>query len=123
MYPTLADLAGIEIPPHVRGASLRPQLADVSSPGKSAALTTFVTTDRQHVGGRRHRPNEKSYSIRTKRWRYTEWGRDGWQGLELYDHDSDPQEFTNLAHDPRYSDQVRLLKDLLATRVAAAAKE
>ena len=123
LYPTLAELTGLEAPAHVRGASLRPQLEDVSSPGKSAALTTFITTDRQHVGGPRHRPNEKSYSIRTQRWRYTEWGRNGWQGLELYDHDNDPKEFTNLAYDARYSDEVRLLKDLLATRVAVAAKD
>ncbi len=74
IYPTLGELAGLDTPASVRGASFRPQLADVASPGKSAALTTFVTTDRQHVGGPRHRPTEKSYSIRTERWRYTEWG-------------------------------------------------
>ena len=122
LYPTLADLAGLEAPPHVQGASVRPQLQDVSAPGKAAALTTFITTDRQHVGNVRHRPNAQGYSLRTKRWRYTEWGENAWQGLELYDHQNDPKEFTNLASDPDYADELRLLEDLMATRVAAARK-
>ncbi len=122
VYPTLADLTGLETPDDIQGVSLKQELQDVDSPGKSAALTTFITTDREHVGNIHHHPTEKSYSIRTKRWRYTEWGRQGWQGLELYDHDNDPKEFDNVAYDPRYADEVRLLKDLLATRVGVAEK-
>ncbi|MEZ5364695.1 MAG: sulfatase [Bryobacterales bacterium] len=120
LYPTLADLAGLAAPPHVQGASMRPQLEDPNAPGKAAALTTFISTDRQHVGKERHRPNAQGYSIRTKRWRYTEWGDKAWLGLELYDHDNDPKEFTNLAKDPAYADQVRLMEDLMATRVGRA---
>jgi hypothetical protein len=36
------------------------------------------------------------YSLRTPRWRYTEWD-EGREGRELYDHDADPRELTNLA--------------------------
>jgi iduronate 2-sulfatase len=38
-------------------------------------------------------------TIRTERWRYTEWN-EGANGLELYDHNQDPHEFHNLAHMP-----------------------
>ena len=38
-------------------------------------------------------------SIRTDRWRYTEWAN-GKAGRELYDHHSDPMEFHNMAVQP-----------------------
>jgi iduronate 2-sulfatase len=48
----------------------------------------------------------------TARWRYIEWD-DGKQGVELYDHDRDPRELTNLAADPDQKDTVKRLKELL----------
>ena len=122
LYPTLADLAGLEPPPHVRGRSLRAQLEDPDAPGRDSALTTFITHDRLHPD-RPHRPKEQSYSLRTEHWRYTEWGRDGRQGVELYDHRNDPKEFTNLADDPAYRDTLKRLEDLMATRIAAARRK
>src|SRR5690606_16164481 len=66
LYPTLAELAGLQAPSHLAGASLRPQLDNVNAPGRVAALTTFITSDRVHPREPR-RPAEKSYSIRTER--------------------------------------------------------
>jgi uncharacterized sulfatase len=52
------------------------------------------------------------HSVRTERWRYTEWAF-GKQGTELYDHDHDPQELHNLARDAKYADVVAGMKALL----------
>jgi hypothetical protein len=40
----------------------------------------------------------QGYSIRTERFRYTEWGEKGAEGVELYGCQDDPEELKNLAH-------------------------
>jgi hypothetical protein len=51
-------------------------------------------------------------SIRTPRWRYTEWAK-GKHGIELYDHASDPGEYYNLGHDRDFAGVVCEMKQLL----------
>ena len=60
-------------------------------------------------------------SIRTHRYRYTEWG-EGKHGVELYDHHHDPQEFDNLAMNPDEQAQavIELLKPLLHAKASGA---
>lgn len=94
LYPTLIDLAGLEIPTGLGGRSLRPLLDRPLAGWDGAAITQILrpADDRlaEPVMGR---------SIRTDRWRYTDWA-EGERGEELYDHASDPLEFHNLAIDP-----------------------
>jgi uncharacterized sulfatase len=105
LYPTLADLAGIERPENLAGASLRPLLEDPGHPWDRPAYTQV------------QRGNFPGRSVRTERWRYTEWDR-GAKGAELYDHLNDPREFTNLAGDPRRAQVVAELRSLLQATFA-----
>ena len=50
-------------------------------------------------------PRFFGYSLRTPRWRYTEWD-EGNRGRELYDHDADQRELTNLADKPEHKQPV-----------------
>ncbi len=100
LYPTIADLCGLAPPSGLEGTSFRPLLDDPSRTGKRAAYTQVV---RGRFMGR---------SVRTDRWRYTEWDC-GKQGVELYDHNVDPLEYHNLASDPRHSAIVAELKTIL----------
>jgi iduronate 2-sulfatase len=52
------------------------------------------------------------HSVRTERWRYTEWDFEK-KGTELYDEMNDPQELHNLARDLKYSIVKKELKELL----------
>ncbi len=103
-YPTLAELCGLKAPEFLSGVSLAPVLKDSSATPRTSALTQYAT----------------GYSIRTRRYRYTEWGEGGADGAELYDHKSDAQEMSNLAARSQHADLVQELSDLLRKRVADA---
>ena len=109
VYPTLADLCSLTAPKHLEGTSLKKLLDDPTLPGKQAAYTQVTR------GGAKKDGKFMGRSVRTERWRYTEWD-DGKQGRELYDHDADPREHRNLANDERYAQTVTELKALLRAR-------
>jgi uncharacterized sulfatase len=100
VYPTLADLAGLTPPKNLEGTSLRPLL---ENPGATWTRPAFTQVQRGEFPG---------HSVRTERWRYTEWDF-GAKGAELYDHLTDPQELHNVAADPKYAAAVTELKALL----------
>jgi arylsulfatase A-like enzyme len=110
LFPTLATLCDVATPENLQGQSLVPLLADPTEPGRGWALTQVTRRDGKN--------RFFGYSLRTPRWRYTEWD-EGRAGRELYDHEADPGELTNLAEIPTHAATVA---DLSATlRQAAAA--
>jgi iduronate 2-sulfatase len=116
LYPTLTELCGVKAPSNLQGQSLVPMLKDPSIAGRGWAITQVVRR-----GGPRRAAGAKGgrffgNSLRTPRWRYTEWD-EGRQGRELYDHDTDPRELTNLAGDPSYAKTVEQLSAQLRSAV------
>jgi iduronate 2-sulfatase len=114
LYPTLLDAAGLPKADGLAGSSLLPLIENPGMPWDSHAITQIL------------RPADDRFpsplmgcSIRTERWRYTEWS-EGAEGVELYDHFSDPLEFENLAIRPRPADQKIMdqLKPLLRAKAS-----
>lgn len=79
LYPTLLELAGLPGDQECDGQSLVPLLRDATSTWDLPALMTY---------------QKGNHAIRTERWRYIRYA-DGSE--ELYDHDRDSRELTNLA--------------------------
>lgn len=93
IYPTLADLTGVRAPKGLQGRSLTPLLKNPDATWDHPAITQV-----------RRGPAASAfmgYSIRTDRWRYTEWDG-GKRGAELYDETADPKETRNLVTDPQH---------------------
>ena len=88
LYPTLVDLCGLPPRGDLDGESLVPLLGDPSARRGRPVITV-------HGGGAR-----ASYAVRTDRWRYIRYYTGD---EELYDHRSDPQEWTNLAGHPEHA--------------------
>lgn len=124
IYPTLADLCGLKAPANLPGQSLRPQIEDPQAPGKGFAITQ-VRRGGNPGGAKAGKKNPPAggfagYSLRTDKYRLTIWGEEGAKGLELYDHQTDPQEYTNLASDPSKAETIAELKALLAKHLSAS---
>ncbi|WP_346236834.1 sulfatase [Niabella insulamsoli] len=83
VYPTLMELCGLQTKARLDGRSLVPLLTQTSKSGhKDVALSYF----------------NKGISIRTSKYRFTQYFRSQKPTIELYDHSSDPLETKNVAH-------------------------
>ena len=118
LYPTLVDLAGLPAPEHLKGSSLRPILEDTDRLGRATAFSVSWSRAawmHPEIGAR----SVMGYSIRTERFRYTEWDG-GNAGSELYDYEEDPMEINNLVDEPIYADTLARLKRLMESRKRTA---
>ena len=79
MYPTLVELAGLPPRADLEGISLVPQLKDAATKRERPAITSH---------------NQGNHAVRSEHWRYIHYA-DGTE--ELYDMQSDPNEWTNIA--------------------------
>ncbi len=93
IYPTLAEACGLRAPDGLEGVSAMPLFSDPGRAWKTAAFSQYP-----RAGG------IMGYSMRTERYRFTEWmnGKGEREGVELFDHERDPNETRNLAGQAAY---------------------
>lgn len=116
LYPTLADLCGLTPPDGLQGVSLVPLLNDPSDRVRASA---FTQSPRPNYP-RGKLPKTMGYSVRTDRFRYTEWRNfhtGAVQASELYDHASDPLEMTNVVAQPQHAAALAQLRGTLWPRI------
>lgn len=107
LYPTLADLCGLEIPGYLQGCSLKPLLENPDTEWNKMAVSRYFD----------------GVSIRAGKYRYTEWinqtrkegtgeTRKSYARM-LYDLENDPDENVNIEAYPEYNELVDSLSEIV----------
>ena len=109
IFPTLFDLTGIKIPSWIDGKSMAGMLDDPGYQIKPYSMSQYPRD-----GG------VMGYTIRTPRYRYTEWIKNFKTNQkydpslvvarEMYDYDKDPKETVNVVDEPDYSAAAKRMK-------------
>ncbi len=123
LFPSLCELAGIEVPNYLQGKSFVPLLENPELPWKKAAFSQFHRRPGVSADGNRY----MGYSINTDEYHYIEWYTwDHLSGIkgafvtaELYDRINDPHETENQFSKSSYKQII----DRLSTQLKAGWRE
>jgi arylsulfatase A-like enzyme len=103
LYPTVAELAGLQYSEHLQGKSLVKTIADPTYKVRDMAFSVSQ-------GG-------KTFLLRDEKWAYIQYNEDASAGIELFDMSKDPKQYTNLASNPDYAEVVNEFKAKLKNKL------
>ena len=90
LYPSISKLCGLPVPARLQGKDISGMLDDPSVEVREAAFSV----------------NGRGFLLRSHRWAYIQYGRDGSRGAELFDMESDPHQYTNLVDSEDHAEVV-----------------
>ena len=95
IYPTLCELAGLEVPEHLEGVSFRNILFNPEAKSDGVAICQWYA----------------GITTISEKWFYTEWVTDSDSSYArmLYDHKVDPDENLNISEDPLHAETIEAL--------------
>jgi iduronate 2-sulfatase len=101
LYPTVAKLCGLQVPDRLQGEDISRMLDDPQHKVRSAAFSV----------------NGKGFLLREDRYAFIQYGEEGRGGMELFDMQADPEQYTNLADDPNHKAVVTQFQEKLASKL------
>ena len=103
LYPTISNLCGLEVPERLQGKDISPLFDD---PNRHVRDTAFSVA-----------PSSKGFLLREDKWAYLQYAENASEGIELFDMENDPRQFTNLATRPEYASIVSEFQQKLAAKL------
>jgi len=105
LYPTTTRLCGLEVPARLQGLDISPMLEDPAHAVRDAAFSVA--------------PSSKGFLLREDKWAYLQYAEDAAKGIELFDIERDPQQYTNLADKPEFAAVVEGFKTKMLAKLKA----
>jgi iduronate 2-sulfatase len=103
LYPTISSLCGLDVPSRLQGKDISKMLDDPSHQVRDAAFCV----------------NGRGFLIRENKWAFIQYAEDGSKGIELFDMEKDPQQYTNLADLPEHREVVKRFRQKLVEKLQA----
>lgn len=104
LYPTISSLCGLDVPDRLQGKDISKMLDDPAVEVRDAAFSAA--------------PMRRGLLLRERKFAYIQYNEDASGGIELFDTEKDPKQYTNLAADPAYAKTVERFR----IKMAAALK-
>ncbi len=117
IFPTLSDLAGIQPPKYLQGASMKPLLENPEQQWKSAVFSQHHRRPKESPDKQRY----MGYSMRTEKYHFVEWYywdddkklKGDYVTSELYDSMNDPDENINISGELENKEVIKGLSEQL----------
>jgi iduronate 2-sulfatase len=103
LYPTLSSLCGLDVPKRLQGQDISKMFDDSTHEVRDAAFCV----------------NGRGFLLREDKWAYIQYAENASRGIELFDMENDPLQYTNLASSPDHQEVVAEFKDKLAAKLKA----
>ena len=103
LFPTTASLCGLEVPKRLQGRDISPMLDVPHHRVRDAAFSVS--------GG------NAGFLLREERWAYIQYAEDASKGIELFDMQTDPHQYRNLAGLAEYAPMVEQFKNKMAEKL------
>lgn len=103
LYPTVSRLCGLDVPARLQGKDISKMLDDPEHEVRDAAFCV----------------NGRGFLLREDKWAYIQYGERAQRGIELFDMQKDPKQYTNLAGKPQYKPVVERFRKKLAAKLKA----
>ncbi len=101
LYPSISKLCGLPVQARLQGKDISGMLDDPSVEVREAAFSV----------------NGRGFLLRSHRWAYIQYGRDGSRGAELFDMESDPHQYTNLVDSEDHAEVVAGFRRAMDTKM------
>jgi iduronate 2-sulfatase len=105
LYPTISKLCGMQIPKNIQGKDISRMVDD---PSIEVRETVFSVA-----------PMRSGFLLRDHRYAYIQYGENAENGIELYDTEKDPRQYSNLSSKPEYTSVVAEFKVKMQQKLSA----